>query len=78
MHKTRIFKIGDSQAVEIPSELAYDQTIGDFEIERNGDEIHIRPVRRSLAGVLATFSKFSPDFLQDGRGEHEQAERAIR
>ena len=74
---TRIFKSGNSQAVRIPANLAYDRTDIELEIERVGDELRIRPrpLRRSLAGVLSKFARFSPDFMADGRGEHEQAER---
>jgi len=32
--------------------------------------------RRSLGGVLKKFSEFGDDFLQDGREEQEQADRA--
>lgn len=75
MTTTRIFKNGNSQAVRIPAELAYERSDLDVEIERVGDEIRIRPARRSLAGVLAKFAKFSPDFMAEGRGDQEQAER---
>jgi antitoxin VapB len=75
MHITRAFKNGNSQAVRIPADLAYERTDIELEIERTGDEIRIRPARRSLAGVLAKFARFSQDFLAEGRGEHEQAER---
>lgn len=75
MHKTRIFKNGNSQAVRIPADLAYEQTDMELEIERRGDEIRIRPARRALAGVLAKFARFSSDFMAEGRGNHEQAER---
>jgi len=75
MHTTRVFKNGNSQAVRIPADLAYERTDIDLEIERDGDEIRIRPARRSLSGVLAKFAKFSPDFMADGRGEQKQAER---
>ncbi len=44
-------------------------------IERDGDETNNRPACRTLTGVMARFAKFSPDFLVEGRGEHEQAER---
>jgi antitoxin VapB len=47
----------------------------ELEIEREGDEIRIRPARRSLAGVLTKFAQFSPDFMAEGRGDQEQAER---
>jgi len=75
MTTTRIFKNGNSQAVRIPAELAYQRSDIDVEIERIGDEIRIRPARRSLAGVLAKFAKFSPGFMAEGRGDQEQAER---
>ena len=75
MHRTRVFRNGNSQAVRIPSDLAYDNTEVEMEIERVGDELRIRPARRSLAGVLDRFARFSPDFMAEGRGEQEQAER---
>ena len=77
MPTTRVFKNGNSQAVRIPAELAYKRSDIELEIERVGDELRIRPARRSLAGVLAKFSKFSPDFMADGRGNQDQAERDI-
>ncbi len=77
MHITRLFKNGNSQAVRIPADLAYERTDMELEIERQGDEIRIRPVRRSLAGVLEKFARFSPDFMTEGRGDHEQAEREL-
>lgn len=72
---TRIFKNGNSQAVRIPAELAYDRSDLDVEIERVGDEIRIRPARRSLAGALDKFAHFSDDFMAAGRGENEEAPR---
>lgn len=75
MHTTRAFKSGNSQAVRIPADLAFDRTDLDLEIERVGDELRIRPARRPLAGVLKKFAKFSADFMAEGRGDHEQAER---
>ena len=75
MRTTRAFKNGNSQAVRIPADLAYERTDMELEIEREGDEIRIRPARRSLAGVLTKFAQFSPDFLAEGRGDQEQAER---
>ncbi|GLR50927.1 type II toxin-antitoxin system VapB family antitoxin [Shinella yambaruensis] len=75
MHKTRVFKNGNSQAIRIPADLAYESTDIEMEIERLGDELRIRPARRSLAGVLERFARFSPDFLAEGRGEQGQSER---
>ena len=75
MLTTRAFRNGNSQAVRIPAGLAYERTDMDLEIERVGDEIRIRPTRRSLAGVLSKFARFSPEFMAEGRGSQEQSER---
>ncbi len=75
MHTTRVFKNGNSQAVRIPADIAYERMDMELEIERDGDEIRIRPARRSLSGVLNKFARFSPDFMAEGRGDQEQAER---
>jgi len=72
---TRVFKNGNSQAVRIPAELAYERSDLDVEIERIGDEIRIRPAHRSLAQVLARFEGFSEDFMAEGRGESRESER---
>ncbi len=77
MHNTRVFRNGNSQAVRIPAELAYEQTDIELEIERVGVELRIRPARRLLTGVLKKFAKFGPDFMAKGRGDHEQAEREV-
>jgi antitoxin VapB len=75
MHTTRVFKNGNSQAVRIPADLAYERTDIELEVERIGDELRIRPARRSLAGVLSKFARFSPEFMAEGRDDQEQAER---
>jgi len=75
MHRTKAFQNGNSQAVRIPSDLAYPSTDVILEIERIGDELRIRPSRRSLSGVLKKFAKFCPDFMSEGRGDQEQTER---
>lgn len=75
MHTTRAFKNGNSQAIRIPADLAYDSSDVELEIERSGDEIRIRPIRRSLSGVLAKFRKFSPDFAASLGRQQEQRDR---
>jgi len=75
MQMTRVFRNGNSQAVRIPAEIAYERSDIELEIERVGEEIRIRPARRQLGGVLQKFAGFSPDFMADGRGEAEQDER---
>lgn len=75
MYNTRVVKNGNSQAVRIPTDLAYERTTMELEIERNGDEIRIRPVRRSLSGVLVKFTEFWSDFMANGRDDRQQEER---
>lgn len=77
MAVTRIFKNGNSQAVRIPAELAYERSDLDVEIERVGDELHIRPARRSLDGALSKFGRFSDDFMIAGREANVEAERDL-
>jgi len=72
---TKIFKNGNSQAVRIPAELAYERSDMDVEIERIGDRIVIRPARRRLDRVMVKFAQFSPDFMTEGRGENQEAQR---
>jgi antitoxin VapB len=75
MTTTRIFKNGNSQAVRIPADMAFDRADIDLEIERIGDEIRIRPARRKLDQVLNKFALFSADFMENGREANEQADR---
>lgn len=68
MLTTKIFKNGNSQAVLIPSDLAYERTDIELEIERHGEEIRIRPARKTLSKVLNKFARFSPEFLAESGG----------
>jgi antitoxin VapB len=75
MAKTKLFKNGNSQAVRIPSELAYSSWDIELVIERYGDELRIRPARRRMGDIMAKFAKFSPDFMSEGRGLNVESER---
>lgn len=73
---SRVFRSGNSQAVRIPRELAYDDVGQEVEVERKGDTLLIRPVyRKKLTGIAEVFAMFSPEFMADGREFHEQDER---
>jgi antitoxin VapB len=72
---TKIFRNGNSQAVRIPAEIAFERSDLEVEIERIGDEIHIRPAQRPLTGVLEKFARFGKDFMAEGRGDEEQEDR---
>ena len=75
MANTKLFKNGNSQAVRIPAELAYNTWDIDLVIERQGDELRIRPARKRMGDVLGKLSQFSPDFMSEGRGLNTEGER---
>lgn len=75
MATTKLFKNGNSQAVRIPAELAYSNWSTELIIERQGDELRIRPAQRRLGDVLGTLAQFSADFMSEGRGLNQDAER---
>jgi antitoxin VapB len=75
MPDTKLFKNGNSQAVRIPAELAYSNWNIELVIEREGDELRIRPARRRMGDVLGKLARFSPDFMSDGRGLNIEGER---
>jgi len=75
MTNTKLFKNGNSQAVRIPAELAYSSWDIELVIERQGDELRIRPAQRRIGNVMTKFGKFSPDFMSQGRGENIEGER---
>jgi antitoxin VapB len=66
MATTRLFRNGNSQAVRIPAELAY---------ERCGDELRIRHAGRRITGALEALASFSHSFMAEGREQDEQQER---
>lgn len=67
--RTRIFQSGNSQAVRIPKELQFERLDVEYEIERQGDTLIIRPIGASLTDILEKFAAFSADFLAEGRPE---------
>jgi len=75
MTTTRVFKSGHSQAVRIPGEMRFERLDIEYEIERVGDEIRVRPARRRLGDLADKFSAFSDDFIADGREPEEDQER---
>ena len=75
MANTKLFKNGNSQAVRIPAELAYPTWDIDLIIEREGDELRIRPAQRRMGDVLGKLASFTPDFMAQGRGENREGER---
>jgi antitoxin VapB len=75
MANTKIFKNGNSQAIRIPAELAYNNWDIDLIIERQGDELRIRPAQRRMGDILGKLAQFSSNFMSEGRGRNVEGER---
>lgn len=73
MVTTRVFRSGNSQAVRIPKEFAV--TVDELEIERNGDELILRPPARNLAEALDRLPLMPDDFMSEGRNDEPPQER---
>ena len=65
MPVTRAFKSGNSQAVRIPAELAYEDISVDLDITRQGDVIVIQPARPSMKSIVAALRAMpKPDSIE--------------
>ena len=53
MPRTRVFRSGNSQAVRIPAELAYEDAAAELTINRHGDVITLYPARTGLEEAVA-------------------------
>ena len=54
--------------MRIPRELNFPEQVQDVEIERRGDELVIRPLKRQfLSGLRQHLQAFHVDFLRGGR-----------
>lgn len=73
--RTRLFQSGNSQAVRIPKDLAFDRLDIEVEIYRSGDEVVIRPVRKTLDDVGEILASFPLGFMAEGRDQPEYEER---
>ena len=60
--RTRLFRNGNSQAVRIPSAVAFSDVETEVEIERRGDELIVRPTKRKLTDLGAEFRKLRRHF----------------
>lgn len=72
--QTKAFKNGNSQAVRIPAEIAYESTDIELEIVRIGDRIIIEPITQSPGMIIRQMTAL-PEFMASGRGDDEQEER---
>lgn len=57
MPVTRVFRSGNSQAVRIPAELAYEDSSVELSIHRHGEVLVISPARPSLREMVDALQK---------------------
>lgn len=72
---TKVFKAGNSQAVRIPAEIAYDASITEVEVERHGDTLVVRPRRQSMADLIAALDALPSPRTIRSRPEIDWPER---
>jgi len=75
--RTRLFRDGNSQAVRIPSAVAFADVETEVEIERRGDELIVRPTKRKLTGLGAEFRKLRRHFAGFRRHQPPADRRAL-
>lgn len=73
MH-TKAFKNGNSEAVRIPGETAFESTDIELNIKRIRNKIIIQPVAKSPGDLLRQM-KAIPTLISEGRVGHEQRKR---
>ena len=67
MRTAKIFKSGNSQAVRIPKDFQLEGN--EVEIQKKGDNLVLRPKRKSWARLIASLEKFTDDFMNEGRNQ---------
>jgi antitoxin VapB len=70
---TRVFQSGNSQAVRIPREFQFD--VDEVEVARQGHALVLRPVRRSWDDLVSSLTRFSADFMAEGRRQPPRQKR---
>jgi antitoxin VapB len=65
MKTAKIFKSGNSQAIRIPKEFRLKGR--EVEIVKQGEALVLRPKKGSWRAFLGSLSKFTDDFMEQGR-----------
>jgi antitoxin VapB len=73
MKTARIFKSGNSQAVRIPKEFHLEGE--KVEIRKHGASLTLRPTRKTWATLIESLTKFTDDFMEEGRSQPPTQER---
>ncbi len=75
MSKTRLFKSDNGQAIRIPPDMAFDDMDIEYEIQRMGDLITIRPIRQNMEVTIARLRALARPDLIEAREPIELPER---
>lgn len=75
MGRTRLFKSGNSQAVRIPAELAYEEGNAELAISRHGDVITIFPARLGLPEAVRRLRAMARPSTVEAREPIEMPDR---
>ena len=73
MATARVFRSGNSQAVQLPKQFRL--TSNEVEIFRRGDEIVLRERGKGLARAFEILANLPEDFLPQGRQDSPPQER---
>lgn len=65
MHKTKVFKSGNSQAVRLPRDYRFKSD--EVEIFKRDDEVVIREIPRNLKQAYDLLTNLPDDFMKEGR-----------
>ena len=69
----KVFKSGNSQAVRIPKEFRLKS--GEVEIRKQGQSLILRPRKQSWAALIESLTKFTDDFMEQGRRQPPAQDR---
>jgi antitoxin VapB len=75
MKTAKLFKNGESQAVRLPKEFRF--TGEEVFIKRMGTAVVLLPKSKSWDTLLASLSKFSPDFMEEREQPSEQERESL-
>ena len=74
MKTARVFKSGNSQAVRIPKEFQLEGQ--EVEIRKRGASLVLRPTRKTWAALIESLTKFTDDFMGQGRHQPPPQDRS--
>jgi len=66
--RASIFRNGRNQAVRLPQDLKFPETVKEVQVQRQGDSILLSPVRADWASFFALEVRVPEDFLAE-RGD---------